>query len=757
MPIFTQEPKHYINQLLPLLQSVPRLEQITFARHRHSNLRTTETTYGDGFIKIIDLGDRSNSEGVTATYRRLDGNTYHIPLDNFFKTTATRYSAEQNIENSMSIDTDFIRSGYGSSLWGSVVAEQDLYPSIAATVRAVAFVLNQMYVEFVNELPLPTVNEPAVIFNASMGRDATAMFDNTIILNKESDVPNLHDYTVTISSSGFFLAEKMFYLLRDAKRLLVTPSSVDNVAPANLLLTLDLFFQPLVMDLVKYTKPIPTDPMDVPAYEIVPLVPGSLASSINRVTKDLKKVYVDLQEIQALLGSMFKCPVMNRYFFTEPHRHSPQIHEVYSFDRQHRGYTRVDNPPMISYMGMAEIAQEIVDEECGNCGSCTHVSYNTFMREVQAKYSHIFDTAEENPRMYNHLWDFARYTLSDDDPDYYCDDCERGSDPDDDDDDYGSYRDEPLHDRAVEAIKAVAAQHGKEVYMYDSYPYFKDLDKPVDHTRANVSAYAVNGHDYTPSIRFIEGNDMNKTKLYMGLEWEMDEGGERHASAVAISSALAGNRPYCYTMSDGSLSNGIEIATMPATLDAHLNVFDWDMACDVATTLGYRGHDTNSSGIHIHINRNFFSDDKKLQLYRGSLMALVMERNWDDFVKFSRRRYDRLDQWAKKKNLVEQMPASFETSSTDILVDKFRSQYDDDKYVALNMRHRNTFELRIFRSSLRPATVKATLQFVYNLAHWCKYNGLVKAQTVTMQDIIDYQQHPELTEYWNTVKDREVR
>jgi hypothetical protein len=754
MPIFTQEPQHYMNQLVPLLQSVPRLEQITFSRHRHINFVRDEKTYGDGLLKVIELNDRDNNEGVYATYTRLNGGSYRIPLDNFFKTTASRYSAELNMENSSAIDKQFIDNGFGHSLWGSVVLEEELFDSIAQTVRAVAMVLHQIFTDFASAVPLPTVAEPAVIFNASMGRDATAMFDTSIILTKESDVDNLHDYSVTITNSNFYVAEGLFYRFRDAQKILHTPSSIENISPMNLTVTLEAFFQPLVMDITKYTEALPTSSMHVRAYDIVPIIPSSLAQNSNRVTRALQKVYVDLLEIQALLGPMFKCPIMNRYYFTEPHRNHPAIHEAYSFDRQFRGFTRVDNPPLLSLMGMYEIGHEVIDDECSNCGSRTHVDYHSFMEAVEAKYIDTLGTAEENPRLYNHLWDFARYNLSDDDPDYYCDTCDRGEDIDDDYDNDSSYRDEPLNDRAFAALQDIAKDHAKEIVTIDGLHFFNDTKKPTEFSRSVLHAYEIAGHDHTPTIRFIEGNDMEKTKLYMGLEWEMDDGGERNVPAVAINSALSGNQPYSWTMTDGSLSNGIEIATMPSTLDAHMNVLNWDMACEVATALGYRGHDTSSAGMHIHINRNFFSDDKKLQLYRGSLMALVMERNWDDFVRFSRRRYDRLDQWAKKKRLVENLPTD---STNDILVDKFRDQYDGDKYVALNMQHRNTFELRIFRSSLRPETIKATLQFVYNLAHWCKYNGLVKAQTVTMQDIIDYQKHPELTEYWNTVKDREVR
>jgi hypothetical protein len=154
------------------------------------------------------------------------------------------------------------------------------------------------------------------------------------------------------------------------------------------------------------------------------------------------------------------------------------------------------------------------------------------------------------------------------------------------------------------------------------------------------------------------------------------------------------------------------------------------------------------------MSRKFFGRDSKIQMYKGALMALVLERNWDDFVRFSRRRYNRLDQWAKKKDMIQNLPVS---PTPEDYEKTFKDRYGYDKYVALNTNKSETFELRIFKSTLKADTIKATLQLVNNLASWVKANDLVAAQTVTMDDIINYQQHKELTEYWQEAKERTVR
>lgn len=80
--------------------------------------------------------------------------------------------------------------------------------------------------------------------------------------------------------------------------------------------------------------------------------------------------------------------------------------------------------------------------------------------------------------------------------------------------------------------------------------------------------------------------------------------------------------------------------------------------------------------------------------------------------------------------------------------DKFRYKYSDDKYVALNTQHADTFELRIFKGTLKYNTYIATLQFVSNLANIAKEcTSLSKVQQVTFEDIVNYKRYNELDTY----------
>ena len=513
--------------------------------------------------------------------------------------------------------------------------------------------------------------------------------------------------------------------------------------------------------------------MDFMSMYQVPQVYGSNLVTVRNfqgIESALKRTHLHRDVLKSFFGYEFeRCSITGK-FYAKPGA-DPDIYEsIYSI-------SEMQTPrPVSVYALRKNVGRLIVYEECDDCGTYSHVGHTEFYKAVQDRYAHVFGVlgdfvqdryggiAMDNltndqtiVATYRALLSIADMEYPDYAPDYYCSYCDRGEDYyEDDDDDNNSHRSEYLGATDINRLQNIAEANGKQIYIKEGFPFFitDEAEFTTDFQWRNYHQYEVNDYSYRPAMTFVNGDCMEKTKLYMGVEWEMDNGGEIHRKALAINSALSGNQPYSWTMSDGSLSNGIEIATMPATLEAHTNVFNWSLACDTAVTLGYRAHDTSTAGIHVHINRNFFSDDKKLQLYRGSLMALVMERNWDDFVKFSRRRYNRLDQWAKKKHLADNLHPD---TTTDGMVDRVNKEYGNgDKYLAINLRNPNTFELRIFRGTLKADSIKATLQFVSNLANWCKYNTLAKAQTATIEDIINYKEYPELKAYWEENKNREV-
>lgn len=271
----------------------------------------------------------------------------------------------------------------------------------------------------------------------------------------------------------------------------------------------------------------------------------------------------------------------------------------------------------------------------------------------------------------------------------------------------------------------------------------------LDSNRANYRGYdyyvdgddGINEYDYEADIDFYG----DRNDLHLGVELEVDGGGEDHYNANVIAGMLGWR--HAYFMHDGSLNNGFEIATHPMTLDYHMSIEQrYRDAFGVLSAMGYKSHNTSTCGMHIHFDRSFLGRDSRTRALKASYLAIIMERNWEKFVKFSRRRYDRVEQWANKLDLIKDIYAD---DTDDDARDKFSDKYGNgDKYVALNTSHSHTYELRIFRGTLKPETYLATLQFVDNLVRVAKEcPSLAKAQQITFADIINYNPHQHLVDY----------
>ena len=251
-------------------------------------------------------------------------------------------------------------------------------------------------------------------------------------------------------------------------------------------------------------------------------------------------------------------------------------------------------------------------------------------------------------------------------------------------------------------------------------------------------------YDYHPDFYLQHLADESDSDLHLGVEIEIDKGGENNNSARIITAVMGAD---VYAMHDGSLSDGFEMATMPATLNYHMNYINYKDAFDVASALGYRAHDTRTCGLHVHINRRFFGSAKATQGIKAAFMTLILERNWSEMVKFSRRDYHHIEEWANARDLSDDV---YSDDTDSEIVGKFYDKYDD-KYVAVNTQHSSSFEIRIFRGTLRYETYIATLQFVSNLAHIAKEcTTLTRAQQITFDDIVNYNRYPELVNYLAT-------
>lgn len=236
-------------------------------------------------------------------------------------------------------------------------------------------------------------------------------------------------------------------------------------------------------------------------------------------------------------------------------------------------------------------------------------------------------------------------------------------------------------------------------------------------------------HNYVPP-RFNFNRINNEDGLYLGVELEVDNGGKSDFHAKNTIDILGEDNVYC--MHDGSLNNGFEITTHPCTLEYHKQLKYQD-AFKYLIKNGYRSHNTNTCGIHVHFNRNYFGDKAYNQEQGLSKLLYLIENHWNEVSKIARR--DNL-RYANRYYIKK------EDKPRDIII-KFKH---GGKHMIVNSIHKNTFEIRIFKGTLKYDTFIATLEFCKHIINIAKNYTLKEISNMSWdyicsgmpQNLLDY-------------------
>lgn len=103
------------------------------------------------------------------------------------------------------------------------------------------------------------------------------------------------------------------------------------------------------------------------------------------------------------------------------------------------------------------------------------------------------------------------------------------------------------------------------------------------------------------------------------------------------------------------------------------------------------------------MNRDAFGETEGQQDACIARILYIVEKHWDELLKFSRRTQSQLDQWAARYGYKEQ-PRE--------ILDHAKKGNGRGRYASVNLQNENTIEFRIFRGTLKYNTLIATLQLV---------------------------------------------
>jgi hypothetical protein len=206
-------------------------------------------------------------------------------------------------------------------------------------------------------------------------------------------------------------------------------------------------------------------------------------------------------------------------------------------------------------------------------------------------------------------------------------------------------------------------------------------------------------------------------KYHLGFELEVEESDGDSSDNNYTASLIEGKlRNRAYMKYDGSLDAGFEVVTHPHTLEEYNSPdFDWSF---LSTLVGHNYVSWNNSncGFHVHISRKAFDAPSGYQAEVSHKMR---------FTKFI---YDNQYQVERIAGRKANDFASF-SDKGKILNKVLHNDQRNGRYEVVNVYNENTYEIRIFKGSLRKARIMSNIEFVHAVCEYTRNMKVVAKHT----------------------------
>lgn len=256
----------------------------------------------------------------------------------------------------------------------------------------------------------------------------------------------------------------------------------------------------------------------------------------------------------------------------------------------------------------------------------------------------------------------------------------------------------------------------------------------------------IHDYSYKPAPKYKVHNhdefwtDDSIKELLFGVELEIDKGNDPEDVAEEITEA----HDDIYCKHDGSLDHGVEIVSHPCTLEYHLKDLGWDDICGIALSNNFKSHEARTCGLHVHVGRRQLSENISEQNDNIAKIIILVDRHWDNIVKFTRRTESQLSRWAERPEIINRV----KSLSDGVIGRKVMNTIDNcGRYQAVNLQNRNTIEFRIYNGTLKASTLYATLQFTSNICKYAMTHSFDDCFASQWKDVAEYETYPELAEY----------
>lgn len=207
----------------------------------------------------------------------------------------------------------------------------------------------------------------------------------------------------------------------------------------------------------------------------------------------------------------------------------------------------------------------------------------------------------------------------------------------------------------------------------------------------------IHDYSYKPTPTFYSGKNEHKTKLYFGIELEVEA---PNISADEVDNKAIALPKQLFAKFDSSIEFGFEIVTNPMTfkyMRENSEIFERILAWRKE---GWKSYNTSTCGMHIHLSKDAFT---RLQLWK---FMTFFNKHQDLIYKISQRK--------SKGNL--RTWASFEEDDGHSIIYKAKNKEGGfERHVAVNLTNKYTVEIRVFKGTLNPISFWKNIEFCHAL------------------------------------------
>ena len=270
-------------------------------------------------------------------------------------------------------------------------------------------------------------------------------------------------------------------------------------------------------------------------------------------------------------------------------------------------------------------------------------------------------------------------------------------------------------------------RHGRGIFNY-----FEPIFETSNETSQPVKKY-IHSYNYKPEYipHYIE-NENPDTTLLLGAEIEVAGNdpvidGRIKEDTVKkciqiINNSDSDEENLIYSTHDGTVQ--IEFDTMPCSLEFHKNKMNYRKMFKYLDSVGYKGHDCDCAGLHIHADRKYLGRTKFQQDLVIAKILYIIEKFNDDLCIIARRNNDYSVFCGDK-------------CTSDTAVTLYGKYRNIGKKAALNLQHSNTIEFRMFRSTLKYETLLLTLELVQDIINFSKNISFEELEDMSWNDLMD--------------------